>query len=499
MFLQIGLAVLIAFVIWKFVFNEEENPLDQLPGPPKWPIVGSALSYIGASNIDLFNLLLDFPKKYGYRYVIKVFGRRILHIYNVKDIEIVLSHSKNITKTMPYSFLEPWLGTGLLISTGSKWHQRRKIITPTFHFNILKNFSKVFEKKSRDLVHRLKKMSGEYVDVFPVISDFTLYTICETAMGTQLDFDNSTSSIEYKESIKQIGNQFVNRLTKFWLHADFVFYQTTLGKQFVKCLKIVHSFADNVIVERKNIINQEDSSLVQNLDEHADKETKKRLAFLDLLIVAEKKREINMEGIREEVNTFMFEGHDTTAMALIYGLMLLADHEEVQANIYEECKTIFGDSDRTPSWSDLTEMKYLEATIKEILRLYPSVPLIGRKVTEDFMLDDLPVKKGVEILVHIYDMHRRENIYPEAEAFKPERFLNGEVRHPYAYIPFSAGPRNCIGQRFAMQEMKCALSEICRNFRLVPKTKGARPTLKADIILRSVDPIYVKFLPRQLK
>ncbi|CAG5059059.1 unnamed protein product [Parnassius apollo] len=403
-----------------------------------------------------------------------MFIREELRQAKCQTLAIVLSHSRNISKTKPYTFLQPWLGTGLLTSTGSKWHQRRKILTPTFHFNILKNFSKVFEKKSRNLVHRLKQMSEGYVDVFAVISDFTLYTICETAMGTQLDFDKSRSSVEYIESIKQIGNHFVKRLTKFWLHPDLVFYQTTVGKQFVKCLNIVHSFADNVIMERKKKqINHEDCLLIQNFDNDAEQGTKKRPAFLDLLIEAENKGEINVEGIREEVNTFMFE-----------------------EKIYEECKTIFGDTDRTPSWSDLTEMKYLEATVKEILRLYPSVPFIGRKITEDFMLGDVLVKKGVEVLVHIYNVHRREDIYPEAEAFKPERFLSGEVRHPYAFIPFSAGPRNCIGQRFAIQEMKCALSEICRHFKLVPKTKGAIPTLKFDIVLRSVDPIYVKFVLR---
>ncbi|CAK1581341.1 unnamed protein product [Parnassius mnemosyne] len=497
MILQIGLAVLIAFLIWKFIFNEEENPVDRLPGPPKWPVVGNAFNFIGVSNVDLFYRTLEYPKKYGHRYVIKVFNRRILHIYDVEDIEIVLSHPRNVRKTKQYKFFQPWLRTGLLIATGNKWHQRRKILTPTFHFNILKNFSKVFEEKSRDLVHRLKQKPEEYVDVLSVISDFTLYNICETAMGIQLDYDNSKSSVEYKESIKEIGNHIVNRIITFWLQVDLFFYQTPLGKHYVKCLNKVHSFADSVIMERKKkMMSQEDYSVIQNLDDNANNGTKKRLALLDFLLEAEKKGEIDFEEIRDEVNTFMFAGHDTTAMALTHCLMLLANHEEVQEKIYEECKTIFGDSDRTPSWSDLAEMKYIEATIKEALRLYPSVPFYGRKVTEDFMLGDLLVKKGVEIQLHIYDLHHREDIYPDAEAFKPERFLNGEVRHPYAYIPFSAGPRNCIGRRFAMQEMKCALSEICRHFRLVPKTKGARLTLKADIVLRSVNPIYVKFLPR---
>ncbi|KPJ11478.1 Cytochrome P450 4C1 [Papilio machaon] len=454
MFWLIG-TILILFVIWK-LFYEEENPIDRLPGPKRWPIVGCAFSFLGIPYDELFPMMLRFPKLYGYRFVLKIFNRRILHVYNVEDIEIVLAHSRNIKKNKPYDFLKPWLGAGLLISTGSKWHRRRKILTPTFHFNILRNFSKVFEEKSRNLVRKLKNLPEGNVDVLSVIGDFTLNTIC-----------------------------------------DLLFYQTSLGKEFVSNLEIAHSFADNVISERKKKrTDQEDGSLEENLDDTARESSKKRLALLDLLIEAENNGEIDVEGIKEEVNTFMFEGHDTTAMALSFGLMLLADHEDVQERIYEECKLIFGDSDRTPSWADLAEMKYLEATIKEILRLYPSVPFIGRYITEDFMLGDVLVKKNVEVLVHIYDLHRRADIYPDPEAFQPERFLDGQVRHPYAFIPFSAGPRNCIGQKFAMQEMKCALSEICRNFRLRAPERGARPKLKADIVLRPLDPIYVQFIPR---
>ncbi|KPJ11479.1 Cytochrome P450 4C1 [Papilio machaon] len=495
MFWLIG-TVLILFVIWKLLF-EEEHPLDRLPGPKRWPLVGSAFLSIGIPYDELFPRMLEFPKLYGYRFAMKIFNRRILHVYNVEDIEIVLAHSRNITKNKPYDFLKPWLGVGLLISTGSKWHRRRKILTPTFHFNILRNFSKVFEEKSRNLVRKLKNLPEGNVDVLSVIGDFTLNTICETAMGTQLDCDKSTSAVQYKDTIKKIGIQVIQRLRKFWLYSDLLFYRSSLGKEFASNLEIAHTFADNVISERKKKrTDQDDGSLVENSDDTARESPKKRLALLDLLIEAENNGEIDVEGIKEEVNTFMFEGHDTTAMALSFGLMLLADHEDVQERIYEECKLIFGDSDRTPSWADLAEMKYLEATIKEILRLYPSVPFIGRNITEDFMLGDVLVKKNVEVLVHIYDLHRRADIYPDPEAFQPERFLDGQVRHPYAFIPFSAGPRNCIGQKFAMQEMKCALSEICRNFRLRAPERGARPKLKADIVLRPVDPIYVQFMPR---
>uniref|UniRef100_A0A2H1VHC9 SFRICE019005.2 n=1 Tax=Spodoptera frugiperda TaxID=7108 RepID=A0A2H1VHC9_SPOFR len=210
-------------------------------------------------------------------------------------------------------------------------------------------------------------------------------------MGTQLDSDSSTKTQEYKTAILQIGGLLMGRLTRVWLHNEYIFRKFPIGKQFEKCLEKVHSFADNVIMERKKNWTPGQSDVVE--DEVGGK---KRLAMLDVLLEAERKGEIDLEGIREEVNTFMFEfqGHDTTAMALVFGLMLLADHPEVQLQerIYEECQTILGDSDTTPTMSDLAEMKYLEAVIKETLRLYPSVPFIAREVTEDFMLGYLNEK-----------------------------------------------------------------------------------------------------------
>ncbi|XP_038221281.1 cytochrome P450 4C1-like [Zerene cesonia] len=478
---------MVILMIWS-LWRSEKSDVDNLPGPPRWPIVGSLPIFLGLNESEIFTILTGFSKEYGHRVRLKIFNSNVIHLYDPKDIEIVLTNSKNITKSKGYLFLKPWLGTGLLISTGTKWHKRRKILTPAFHFDILKNFARVFEEESRALVGdlRARLQRGERtLDVMAFISDYTLYAICETAMGIRLNSEISAAKSEYKKAILGIGQAIYRRLTRFWLYYDIVFYLTPTGRQFKKHLEQICFFTNTVIEEKRKKKNETESSATG----------KRRMALLDLLLDAESKGEIDMEGIRDEVNTFMFEGHDTTALALTFGLMLLADHEDVQEKMFEECKITFGDSTRTANTSDLAEMKYLDAVIKEVLRLYPSVPLIGREITEELVLDDLVIPRDYEVIIHIYELQRRGDLFPDPEVFRPERFLNGDKTN-FSYLPFSAGPRNCIGQRFAMQEMKCMLSEIVRNFKLSPIEKGYRPSIKADLVLRPNEPVLVKFSSR---
>ncbi|XP_047996311.1 cytochrome P450 4C1-like [Leguminivora glycinivorella] len=477
------------YITWKVL--TDDDPLDKLPGPRKWPILGNSFILTLTSQEEYFVLVREFVKQYGDRFVYKLFNTRVLSICGAKDTEVILSHSRNISKSSHYKFVEPMLGTGLLLSTGNKWHSRRKLLTPTFHFNILKNFSVVMEERSRAFVGQLWKTMGEEVEVASVIKDFTLYTICETAMGISLDLDKSKPALEYLDAVINIGPLILERNISPWLQPDFIYHRLPAGRRHDKYLKTIHSFSDNLIHGRKQQ-RMKDMEEFETIEEDG---VKKRLAFLDLLLEVESRGEIDLEGIREEVNTFMFEGHDTTANALIFSIMLLANHPEAQDKIREEYRMIIGGKDRAFTMSDFTEMKYLEAVIKETLRLYPSVPFIGRTVTEDFMLDNILVRAGTQVALRIYDLQRRQDLFPDPDEFKPERFLDAEHR-PYAFVPFSAGPRNCIGQRFAMMEMKCVLSMICEKFRLVPRIQNHRPALTADLVLRAVEPIYVRFLPR---
>jgi cytochrome P450 family 4 len=118
--------------------------------------------------------------------------------------------------------------------------------------------------------------------------------------------------------------------------------------------------------------------------------------------------------------------------------------------VWNELNEVFGDSNNHCSIEDASRLKYLEACIKESLRLYPSVPTIERTISEDVEVDGYQIPAGVSISLLFYALHRNEDLYPDALKFKPERFMQqheeGSVqKHPYAFVPFSAGPRNCIG------------------------------------------------------
>ncbi|GFW21917.1 cytochrome P450 4c3 [Trichonephila clavipes] len=177
---------------------------------------------------------------------------------------------------------------------------------------------------------------------------------------------------------------------------------------------------------------------------------KKRQALMDLLLDQHiNGQQLTEEDITEEIDTFMFEGHDTTATAMNFSLYCIGLYPEVQRKIHEELDSIFGeDTERPVTRDDVRDMKYLECVIKESLRLYPSVPLIGRMLNEDFNHNGMVIPKGTALNFFIVSIHRNPEIFPNPEVFDPDRFSPENVvkRHPFAYLPFSAGPRNCIGR-----------------------------------------------------
>ncbi|KAL6262132.1 hypothetical protein P5V15_007231 [Pogonomyrmex californicus] len=322
-------------------------------------------------------------------------------------------------------------------------------------------------------------------------------------MGTSLQ-ELGNKAQEYRQAIYEMGEILIYRIMRPWIASETIFALTSMGRKQAKCLKILHAFTEKIIEDRKQYHERTNGrylNFANGMDKLDDNEVigmkKKRLAMLDLLISLARDNQITDQDIREEIDTFMFEGHDTVAMGITFAILTLAEHKDIQECARKEVSDIMEANDGKLTMSALNEMSYLERCLKESLRLHPSVPFISRVLSEDVKMQSYLVPTGSVLHINIYDIHRDPNFWPNPEIFDPDRFLPEKIRnrHPYSYLPFSAGPRNCIGQRFAMLEMKAIMAPILYNFYLEPVDYIKDFQFISDIITRVADPIRVKCVP----
>nr|XP_012219842.1 PREDICTED: cytochrome P450 4g15-like isoform X2 [Linepithema humile]XP_012219843.1 PREDICTED: cytochrome P450 4g15-like isoform X2 [Linepithema humile]XP_012219844.1 PREDICTED: cytochrome P450 4g15-like isoform X2 [Linepithema humile] len=501
--------------------------------PRPVPIIGHALYTLGLSPNNLVTELLKYWQKLGMVGGVYVGSKVFAFLGDPEDIEIILKSSVHIDKAMEYKLFEPWLGDGLLITKGDKWRRHRKIIAPTFHINILKTFVPLFYENSLALVRQLRDEIGKEFDCHDYLSAVTVDILTETVMGVKKEKGEKTG-FDYALAVMKLSDILHRRHYNMLLRFEFIFKHTKLAKLQKKLIDLVHATTNRVIakktenIEKKLVEQQEDKSTdnlntaenpkdaqsngssytklhyarddLDDIDEN-DVGEKKRLAFLEMMIEMKKNGgQMTDEEIREEVNTIMFEGHDTVAAGSSFTLCILGCHPDVQARVHEELDEIFGDSDRQCTFQDTLEMKYLERVILESLRLFPPVPVIARYLNEDVQIvtGNYILPKSTTVLIFPFGAHRAEKYYPNPSVFNPDNFLpeNMQKRHSHAFIPFSAGPRSCVGRKYALLKLKVLLSTILRHYRIISDS-FEETQLRGDIILKRDDGFKIKIEPRE--
>lgn len=315
------------------------------------------------------------------------------------------------------------------------------------------------------------------------------------------------------------------------LFSDVLFNRTNSGREWKKALSIIRGFTDRVIARRKARMEQEMDVdlLIPQTPESV--EQKRREPFLDTLIREHltNPSQFTLSNIRDEVETFMFEGHDTTAWGVIWAIYMIGLHPEVQEKIHAEVDALYDakttassdgkvspvmenprrlshdgdhDTDAAPD-ADLTledlkkGLPFTEACVKEAQRLYPSVAVFTRVTESDFRIGCSTIPSGVNIAVIPSLIHMNPEYFPDPEHFRPERFLSKDKRHPFAFIPFSAGPRNCIGQKFALMEEKALLAKIFHEFKVTSLDPQERVVPSASLITKSSGCIRIRLQPRR--
>ncbi|EDW43940.1 GM19205 [Drosophila sechellia] len=369
--------------LFRLALKELRHPLQGVvPSVSTVPLLGAAWQMRSFQPDNLHDKFAEYVKRFGRSFMGTVLGYVVMVTAEPRHVDALLQSQHQLKKGTMYFALRGWLGDGLLLSRGKEWHTMRKIITPTFHFSILEQFVEVFDRQSSILVERLRMLShgDEVVNIYPLVGLAALDIITETAMGVSVGAQGADSEVVH--AVKDLTNILATRFMRPHLLFPHLFrlcWPSGFRKQQagVICL---HEFTNGIIEQRRRLLAREANQ---------DKPTK-RHALLDTLLRATVDGQpLTDKQIRDEVNTFIFEGHDTTTSAVSFCLYLLSRHEPVQQKLVEELRTHYGqDLSRGVILSDFAALPYLSCVIKESLRLYPPIPAVARCLEKDLLIDE---------------------------------------------------------------------------------------------------------------
>ncbi|EDU47079.1 cytochrome P450 52A11 [Pyrenophora tritici-repentis Pt-1C-BFP] len=356
----------------------------------------------------------------------------------------------------------PLMGSGIFTQDGAAWKHSRALLRPQFTSNRYQNFEEM-KKSVESLIDQIS--SDSVVDLQPLFFRLTFDTTTFLLFGKTLSSLQS-SDIAGKES------EFA---TAFNLGQDYLSHRGRLGDwywlantpEFWRACKTSHRFVDDAI---QNALDDAEKPKPKKKE---DEETK-HYVFIDALIQETR----NKKELRDQCLNVLLAGRDTTACCLTWTLRLLARHPQVLQRLRTEIEEVVGLGQHAsqPTRVDLKKMQYLDLVLKEVLRLYPSVPVNSRAALKTTTLpvgggpdgkSPILVRKGEAVGYCVYAMHRRTDIYGEdALEFRPERWEDGQLLRNvgYGYLPFNGGPRVCLGQEFALLEAGYTVARLVQKF-----------------------------------
>ncbi|XP_038616100.1 cytochrome P450 4A25-like [Tachyglossus aculeatus] len=408
-------------------------------------------------------------------------------IYHPDYVKTLLSR-EDPKNPLISKFLFPWIGKGLLLSNGSKWFQHRKLLAPGFHVDVLKPFVRLMADSATVMLGNWKKLISqeESVEIFQPISLMALELVWKCAFSHPISYQGNGNSETYTRAVEELTYLTSQRGLTYLFHFDSVYWLTPPGRRFQEVSQLAHLHTDAAIRKR-----QADLGGERELEKIR---TKRHVDFLDILLCSrtEKGEELSDADLRAEVDTFIFAGHDTTASGISWTLYCLALHPEHQQRCREEARKILEERD-TVQWEDLAQLTFTTMCIKESLRLYPPVPAVSRELSSPItFFDGRSLPEGVVVSLNIYTLHRNPAVWTDPEVFDPLRFSpeKSSQRHPHAFLPFSAGSRNCIGQQLAMNELKVVVAQTLLRFKLSPDpSRPPEPT--PQLVLKSKTGIHL--------
>jgi cytochrome P450 len=425
------------------------------PGPRGHFLVGSLPEFAA----DILGFLTRSIREHGDIVRVRLPGRVAYLLQNPADIETVLltERASYVKHSFFWRHVTAIFGNGLLTSEGEFWLRQRRLAAPAFHPERIVAYGDVFSSFADR--HAAAWKDGQSRDVHRDLMRLTMEIVAKALFDSEMAAEVDEIGRSFDRIVREIARRF-RRPVKI---ADWI--PTPGNVRYLRGIAVLDRIVARILAERR-----------ERPGDRGD--------LLSMLLAArdDDGKPMSEKQLRDEVITLFLAGHETTAIALSWTLLLLARHPDAEARLASEAREVAGD--RLPAASDLPRLRFADACVKESLRLYPPAYVIGRETVTETELSGYPIPRRATIYASPWVLHRDPRWFDEPDAFRPGRWLDGSAaRVPkYVYIPFGGGPRICVGERFAMMEAVLVLATLVRRFRF--EMAGPDPVPFPSITLR---------------
>ena len=419
----------------------------------------AALQFDIGSTDDSLERMVELFALHGdiYRVYVPARQSHTYVIHHPDDVKRVLvSNHRNYTKGLGLDRVKILLGKGLMTSEGELWTSQRYMMQPFFHRRVITQFAEVIGSANSQLLTRWEDLArrGEPVNLTDEMSSLTLEIVLRAIFGRDLE----------RMSAELGGNPFDVVTREQGRNLQFAF-------KFRSLTKLVAG-----LIERRRREKEEHFDYVGMLMAARDKDSGEPMAERQLI---------------DEILTLVVAGHETTASGLNWTWYLLSQHPDAEARLHAELDAVADEP--APGLAQMEQLAYTQQVVNEALRLYPPGWLLSRRTVQPDVLSGYEIPAGANVLLPLYLLHRHPRYWKDPDSFFPERFApdHDAERPRFAYMPFAAGPRHCIGETFALFEMLMHLHRIARHFRLV-HIPDKPIELEAQINLRTRHPLHMR-------
>jgi cytochrome P450 len=399
-----------------------------------------------AMRRDPTAVFVSAARRYGDVAYLKIGPRRGYLITNPADVRHVLQdNARNYHKSPLYQKLRMSIGNGLLTSEDDFWLRQRRIAQPAFHRQRVSALAGVMAQAARETANEWQSLAsaGQPVDISDEMMRFTRTVVLRALLGGDLGPFTDRIDDAWVVINEQIGGS-------FWSLGITERFQRAKARRFDEARAVLRGAVEHVITQRRRHPT-ESADLLSMLLDARDEETGEGMSD---------------EQLRVEVTTFLLAGQETTSLALTWTWYLLSQHPHARQKLEDEIDSVL--DGRPPEYADLASLPYTRMVVDEAMRLYPPAWGFSRQALNDDTLGGFRLPRGWLAFVVPYVLHRLPAYWKDPDTFDPERFSpeRSAERPKFVYLPFGAGPRQCIGNQFALIEAQLSVATLAQSYRL---------------------------------